>query len=191
MKVIVEGPDGGGKSTLLMQLRSEFPGKLMERVVDKDTNPMVDLKRWVEEDVDPDMVSEKVFNELPGEFVFYDRHRLISEPIYGPILRIRQYVGFDDYKWLEKMLRCFRAQMPIIVYCLPPLPVVINNIRHDPDNTRVLERIEAIYTAYLTRAALDKLSLWGSQVFIYDYTHPDPTMLRIRAAMVNLTILEA
>lgn len=157
--IIFEGPDGSGKSTLMHQLNDELKLPIAPRVVSKETEAMVDLQTWVDQNL-----------ETGFQPIIYDRHRLISEPIYGPTLRgTSQEPGFSDVTWLAPRLRQFYELKPVIIYCLPPLEVVQANLKNDPDNTRVLDKIEAIYTAYVARIALD-YSLAPGKVYVWDYT---------------------
>src|ERR687883_686991 len=94
--IIVEGPDGGGKTTLITKLSDLFDLPIAERVVSKEARAMVDLVQWTERNV-----SEG------SQHTLFDRHRLISEPIYGAILRDRFEPGFDDAKWLHEMMYRF------------------------------------------------------------------------------------
>ena len=156
--LIVEGPDGAGKTTLVRQLAEELKLPVAPRVVDKDTTTKYDMKDWVD-------------NNLEEGFqpVIFDRHRLISEPIYGPILRNSQQPVMTDIKWLGPRLRRFYDLEPIIIYCLPPFTEVFMNVTHDDDNEAVRFQIEKIYAAYVTRASLDHTFASGI-VKIWDYT---------------------
>lgn len=156
--IIVEGPDGAGKTTLISALTERFNLSVAPRVVSKDAEAMVDLKTWVEEN-------------LAGGFQYkiFDRHRMISEFIYGPILRKEQQPGFSDPNWVMYRMSQFIQIDPIVIYCLPPLEVVKQNIAGDEDNRVVWDHIEGIYTAYLHRAAIDNAHS-GFRTIIYDYT---------------------
>jgi len=156
--LIVEGPDGAGKTTLIKKLQAQFGLEVAPRVVSKDAEALVDLKHWVEDNV----------ITAPHKLIF-DRHRLISEPIYGPVLRGEQQPGFIDTHWMTAMLGQFYAGEPLIIYCLPPLETVKANIADDPDNMVVKDHIEGIYAAYTARAALDA-TLSPRSTVIYDYT---------------------
>jgi len=158
--IIVEGPDGAGKTTLIKSLLERWPFlELAPRVVSKDAEAMVDLPAWIADSLEH-------WGEKP---MLFDRHRLISETIYGPILRGSAEQGFDDpiqmLLWMGDFYRC----QPIIIYCLPPLQVVRENIWDDPDNVVVQGKIDAIYQAYCARAAIDEEAT-QARVFIYDYT---------------------
>lgn len=160
--IIVEGPDGGGKTTFITKLQKKLNLPIAPRVVSKDAEAMVDLKMWVE-------------NNVLGGFqqTIFDRHRLISEPIYGPILRGEQAPGFSDMDWMRDVMYHFYHSKPILIYCIPPLDIVINNVMGDEDNKVVHTTIKQIYTAYVARAAIDVTIHHGA--VIYDYT-ADPDL---------------
>ena len=157
--IIVEGPDGAGKTTLIRQLQERYELEVAPRVVSKDTEAMTDLQVWVEDNV------QRGFQDL-----IFDRHRLISEPIYGPILRNKQSPGFTDFPWVSHMLWRFYKSNPVIIYCLPPLETVKANIANDPDNVVVADKIEAIYAAYAARASIDWGAAHSTNLVVWDYT---------------------
>lgn len=167
--IVVEGPDGAGKTTLIRDLCTNFPLTLAPRVVSKDTEAMVDLVEWVEED-----------NKKLNQGVIYDRHRLVSEWIYGPIMRGQPEPGFDDPVWLESQLRLFYAKKPLIIYCIPSLETVIHNVTDDAENSRVFRRIVAIWQGYVLRSSLD---IACGRAYRYDYTKP--SQLRMIMGIVN------
>ena len=155
--IVVEGPDGGGKTTLIELLKVELGLPVAPRVVDKDTTTRYDMKAWVDNNL------EEGFQPM-----IFDRHRLISETIYGPILRYNQQPGLTDTKWLAPRLRRFYEIEPILIYCIPSWAAVFTHIEHDSDNDAVREKMEAIYAAYVARAALDHAFAPGI-VKIWDY----------------------
>lgn len=156
--IIVEGPDGAGKTTLISQMVERYDLQVAPRVVSKDANAMVNLRDWVDTNL-----------EEGPQWMIFDRHRLISETIYGPALRQNAEDGFDSLTQMWLWLRKFYELEPLIIYCIPPLDVVKSNTEHDPDNRAVAHKIEAIYQAYVARAALDSIMSPGS-VIIWDYT---------------------
>ena len=156
--LIVEGPDGAGKTTLINELlRLEPDLQLSPRVVSKEAKATTDLQAWVENDLSSDR-----------EGVVYDRYRLISQPIYGAVLRNEEPGVFGDLEWLITMNQALRAKNPVIVHCLPPIEVVRANVKDDPDNTAVADRIDQLYIAYATRATTDLLTP-GLHTIIYNY----------------------
>lgn len=156
--IVFEGPDGAGKTTLIEAFQEAFDTPVAPRVVSKDAEAMVDLQDWVDDNLSQGF-----------QYRIFDRHRLISETIYGPILRGTQQPGFNQLSWMGPRLYRFYELKPVIIYCLPPLEVVKANILNDPDNKVVEEKIEAIYSAYVARAALDHVFSPGI-VKIWDYT---------------------
>lgn len=161
--IVVEGPDGAGKTTLISRLALELNLPIAPRVVSKDAEAMVDLQKWVDENL------EEGFQPR-----IFDRHRLISETIYGPILRYDQEPGFNEMAWLAPRMRRFYELEPIIIYCLPPFQTIWDNITDDPDNTAVLNKIRPIHSAYVSRAALDSVFAPGI-IKVWDYTN-SPTI---------------
>lgn len=163
--IIIEGPDGGGKTTFIRKLAEITGYPIAPRVVTQRAEAMVDLKQWVEQ------------NLAQGfQYTIYDRHRLISEPIYGSILRNRLEPGFDDLEWMTTQLSLFYGQVnPYIIYCIPSLDDVKYNIFNgEDDNTVVEAKVSNIYSAYVAKAAMDIAS--HSRVFTYNYKEiPDPT----------------
>lgn len=159
--IIVEGPDGSGKTTLIQALAEGTGLPIAPRVVGKDTEAMIDLVEWTET------------NTAQGyQNLLFDRHRLISEAIYGPILRDEPAPKFDNAAWLLAQRRALLDARPIFIFCLPPLAEVWKNVKDDPDNARVnsWEVTRQLWGAYLNTYAWVKTST--DLCFFFDYTHP-------------------
>jgi len=165
--IIVEGPDGAGKTTLIQKLLSivpEYwgvPWELAPRVVSKDTSALVDLKEWTENNLDQGF-QRRIF----------DRHRLLSDPIY----RIALGKPFDPelYSsfWLTKAWNTFLNSVePYIIYCLPPLEVIKANLEGDLENIAVINHVDQIYMGYVSQLAL--LTSLYDYIYTYDYTQPN------------------
>lgn len=158
--LIVEGPDGSGKSSLIRRLSADLRWPVAPKVVDSDTTPMVNLGAWV------DANTQQGFQHK-----IFDRHRLVSEPIYGPSLRSTQDANFLDLGWVAEMNWRLYTARPIFIYCLPSLETVRRNVNGDPNNAAVAKRITAIYAAYVTRATIDFTSKSTSaKLFNYETT---------------------
>lgn len=157
-QVVVEGPDGAGKSTLIDSLGM----RLAPRHVNSAGKTVDNLAEWVEVDL--------VANPDPPWV--YDRHPLISEPIYGSICRGRPAFRFDSFTWLQHKLGEFiYFKKPLVIICLPPLVTVKRNIlQNAPDQMEgVLKHIEAIYYSYVALAARLTIAPM-STTLVYDYT---------------------
>lgn len=157
--IIVEGPDGAGKTTLINHLVEVLDLPVAPRVVSKDAEAMTDLVRWTEDNV-----------KRGFQATIFDRHRLISEPIYGPILRGDLTPEFADHQWFGDMMASLYHSEPILIYCLPPFDTVYNNVKGDPDNKVVSggPQIRAIWGGYLNKAVTE-VAL-RPETFLYDYT---------------------
>lgn len=157
--IIVEGPDGSGKTTLINQLAERYGLEVNPRVVSKQTEALVDIKEWVTDNL-----------SLGFQYKLFDRHRLISEFAYGPILRTTQHNGFTDLTWVYVQLRKFYRQVqPLVIYCLPPLHTVWDNLEYDKDNERVVAHTEQIYARYVHQASTDWV--WRPEsTIVWDYT---------------------
>lgn len=160
--LIVEGPDGAGKTTLIEGLKERYGLEVAPRVVSKEAEPMVDLKAWVEDNL------EKGFQDL-----IFDRHRLISHFIYAPIMGRFLGPGLDDFAWLTDAFFQFYAIKPLVIYCLPPRQAVIDNVTGDTDNLVVQATIGRIYDAYHALAAKD-MAFAPRMPLVWDYTEADP-----------------
>jgi hypothetical protein len=143
--IIIEGPDGAGKTTLVEHLSKKYDIPVAERVVDKDTKPMnTNLKQWTETNLKRGL-----------QWMIFDRHRLISEPIYCNAMGRAPHEGFDDIEWLTGRMIDFTRIHPFIVYCLPPYETVVANLEDDLDNQTIFGYIRQIYNLYLAAAAGD------------------------------------
>jgi hypothetical protein len=157
--IIVEGPDGGGKSTLVQKLAEDLGLPVSERIVSKDAEMMGDLEQWVNENLNAGM-----------QAMIFDRHRLISEPIYGPVLREKPQPGFDDWYWVKESLRRFYLMDPFLIYCIPPFKTVLDNLQYDENNEVVQNNIRTIYWLYFYQCMRD---INHPFCLRYDYTALD------------------
>jgi hypothetical protein len=151
--IVVEGPDGSGKSTLVKKIAGTLDLPVARRVVTKQATAMRDLQTWVDDNLSAGLKA-----------TVYDRHRLISEPIYGPVLRSRMEPGFDDWRWLMYRQQKFRTLKPLVIFCLPPLNIVRECVMEDDDNKVVREHIDTIYWLYH-----NAITLWDDAL-VFDWT---------------------
>lgn len=95
MKVILEGPDGAGKTTLLDALRKTFWNNAVHK---SEAGPPEDKETFVARLV---KVNEDLFmSGQYADFGFMDRHPIISEYIYGNVLRGSSMVKLSQVETL-------------------------------------------------------------------------------------------
>lgn len=155
--IVLEGPDGAGKTTLLRDLRDRYPEVDEAPRFSTSKGGPIDrhnLRRRV------DLEFESQIDAAPR---LYDRHPVISETIYGPVLRRDMLGGFDD-RWLITATARLR-NTALIVWCLPPLPTVLANLAAEDQMDGVHESIHTLYWLYHAKAMQ-----WAGNSVIYDYT---------------------
>jgi energy-coupling factor transporter ATP-binding protein EcfA2 len=160
--LIVEGPDGSGKTTLVKALSYELGWEVADRVVGTDTEPLFDLRVWTENNL-----------RLGFQTVIFDRYRLLSEPIYGPIMRAnsRESIWYE-MGWMQDRLTELYQVEPVVIYCLPPLDQVVKNLENDPHNAATRPYADSIYRGYVAQAASARAGDLFT-AFVYDYTQTD------------------
>lgn len=101
MIIILEGPDGAGKSTLAEKISKQTGYRLLHRSQPKTE----DDKRL--------MMEEYMRVIESGENCVFDR-AWYSEMVYGPIMRNESIISYPDMYRLERMLAHRGA---LIIYC--------------------------------------------------------------------------
>lgn len=137
MLIVVEGPDGSGKTSLIQRARQEITGKYFN-IISHSCRPLY-----------PWQISEAVailpaYAQTP---TLLDRHPLISEPIYGPILRGESLV---PGQWKDPILRRNYLGMTVsrLIYCRPPADQILRNLNSRPQLAGVRECLESLIRAY-------------------------------------------
>jgi hypothetical protein len=164
MSLILEGPDGGGKTTLLSKIREQFGVDTMVHhgAYIGDTN----IAQYYMESLQTarrGIVTNKSFN-----FVM-DRSWL-AEPIYGTAMRGGENrIALGQQRVLEETFAGLGG-LTGVVLCLPPLETCLANwaARREREYPDSEARLTLIYTQYL--AAIEE---WRSRklfVYVYDYT---------------------
>jgi hypothetical protein len=105
----------------------------------------------------------ETFIERPIQI--YDRHPLISEYVYGPI--VRGYLPTDWQSGSARMMRSILANHALVVWCMPNIASVRENVSAERDMKNVPERIDNIYAGYQTLRAL-----WPGHACTYNYEDP-------------------
>jgi len=128
--IVVEGMDNSGKSTLAKYLHEtlELPLEHSPKPPFMGT-PVEDWLAWIEVSLTPDT-----------SFYIYDRYPIVSEMVYGPVLRGYSLLG-EDY------LTRWRMANPLIVYCRPPQSRIFS-FGNREQMVGIKENKERLYEAY-------------------------------------------
>lgn len=159
--ILLEGPDGSGKTSLMSTLLDRFPGiEEHERASTSKGGPVDNIFDWAWNDL-------ITWDQQP--LSFYDRHPLFSEPIYGPTVRNSLDSRFEDYHGEDMALKTINESL--IILCLPDIDTVRNNVYSNLDDqmSGVVLHINSIYEQY--RKLKDALYR-RRNVFWYDYNRP-------------------
>ena len=164
--VIVEGCDGAGKTTVTELLLHKRP--YLTRAPKASTSlggPVRSLAQWV--------LDQEATMLMNARTLVYDRHPLISELIYGPIVRGRMASWeFDHTGWLATHL-LFLQRHCLLVWCLPEERLIKKNVAEGRDMPGVVENIDMLINAYQQRA-----KGWrGPSVLLDPFNMDEDTML--------------
>jgi hypothetical protein len=166
--MIVEGPDGAGKTTLAKKL-AEFYGleyrRPPEEVLSSTHGPQEGLAEWWDEQL----------ARPPSDLAVavYDRCFYISDPIYQQAIPSR-LLSIDSPDLARGIMRLWNVE-PYLIFCLPPWSNQLANVmRHDRDRLLgvTAEALLKINNAYWAYWAMWSQSLYDN-VAKYDYTEED------------------
>ena len=166
--IIIEGMDGSGKTILAQQLSLRLGNVPIKRFVTSGGPTNYDLLVESTKAALMNLHNQVTQNQRPA--VIYDRFPLISEPVYGTILRGRN--RFDD-EWTT-LIDLLLALDPIVVYCRPKIEFIMQNIRETADNqiegvvSRALELITA-YDELISWLQVKAHRLRSGRILVYSY----------------------
>jgi adenylate kinase family enzyme len=115
--IIIEGPDGSGKSTYIDKLSKYFNIPVAHSGGPQQSE--IEITNRIEDQI-----------EDPNKLVLRDRSPIISERIYGTLLD-RNSIMKDD-KVFNRYLYHLLSFHPVIIYCRPPNEVLFNMSNHQP-----------------------------------------------------------
>jgi hypothetical protein len=156
--IVVEGPDGAGKTTLMENVRAAA-GRRYFVMLRHSCRPLT------EEDALAFNRSLWAISDQ-GLTCIVDRHAFVSEPIYGPILRGHSLVDGFSADELGNMLK---DSVSKIIYCRPPIHVIKENLSKQPQLAGIFEKIDQIVEGYDKRMRTLQLR-YAIPVVYYDWT---------------------
>lgn len=161
--LIVEGPDGAGKTTLIKDIVKQL----------QSWTTALSVKEPVKVIKSPGPLGEGLFewavNALSRaiEPVVFDRFPLFSEIVYGPILRRKLLMNRTQFDELKTLLIDWN---PLVVYCRPPTSTLTESSKTEEQMEGVLGNLKQIINNYDHH-----LLFWmrDFRVFHYDFTQPE------------------
>jgi hypothetical protein len=160
MHIIVEGMDGTGKTTLIKSLVDRLGMVQHPKASTPLGGPVKDLDDWVD--------YELLRRKEPG---IYDRHPVISEPVYGTIVRGVLPGMFNHPGWVRRSVNRLVRSGHAVVWCVPPWDEVRANTG-DPSQHMVGVTANALML-YNTYRVLSR-GWWPGDQYVYDYTCMTP-----------------
>lgn len=156
--IIVEGPDGAGKTTFIEKVSRELDLPIAPKFVKSsgEGSGTNDLFGEAYKDV------VTMWDRPP---MIYDRHPLISEYVYGPIIRGAMPPDFLTPQAHATMR--LMAQQVFVIWALPPMQTCYDNVMDETSDQMngVQKNIDAIWAMYHTMRML-----WQGSSSMYDYT---------------------
>lgn len=156
--IIVEGPDGAGKTNLINRLGERFQLDVHPKFVHSTdyAGTAHDLFSRACRDV----------VEVHKDLLLYDRHPLISEYVYGPIIRgefpARVWTGPIARQMVNRL-----AAKSFVVWCRPSNERLRSSVSDERDMAGVSTLIDTIAGVYDTLSVM-----WpGLNTIKYDYAN--------------------
>lgn len=136
--IIVEGPDGAGKTTLVERLCEQFGLDVGERAT-SDRDKLYEVTRQD--------TYTALSDELSGREPAYVWDRLyFSELVYYSVVGRKCEFSTEEQQFIERQLALFRCP---VIWCMPKLDVVLNNVAAEKHQMKgVRENIEKIWAEY-------------------------------------------
>jgi hypothetical protein len=160
--IVVEGMDGSGKDTLIAELMKLYPlkGRHMRTHPRFCTSIGGPVARGDELAA---LVSDDALRMPDNGLTVYNRHPIISEPIYC-VLRDGPQGVWASTAWVDSWKR-FLGRYCAVVLCQPPLEHVRANLLRDENGqmSGVIDNMDSLYEKY---AELH----WPGPIIRYNYT---------------------
>lgn len=157
MIIILEGPDGTGKTTLAKCLSDTYGFRYVHTGPPKDDNALEAYGRTLYD-----------ARREAGDVVIDRLH--VGERIYGPILRSSDKLEREGEVLIHRLTSAYGARL---IFCLPPYETAFENWRkrHEEDNELVTKAAtyKAIYHAYANL----RQDIFYSSALWWDYTMMD------------------
>jgi thymidylate kinase len=170
--VILEGPDGGGKSTLAKKFVEQFGARICRHGPYIGDAEIASHYQW------------SLMRAIHGKRLIVMDRSWLSEFVYGPIMRGMNRITQLERRAIEKM---FRRANGIVVWCRPSLATCEKcwQDRRGIEYVDGLDRFRKVYAAYET---IEASSLLPSIRYNRDYDEPASMANAVRAMSRFLTL---
>lgn len=174
--IVVEGPDGSGKTTLAKWIAEEFDLEYRRApTLSSESGPDDAAVTWFAQQLEADVSGGGV----------YDRVFIISEMLYQLATPGRPLM--KDAKYMRQNLKRFHSVCDLLIFCLPPWEAAQKNLgdvgRLSLQGVDQLA-LEKIHWAYgyqyqlFAESYYERVTMWDYTVMSHDH---------IREAVVELT----
>lgn len=150
MRIIVEGPDGAGKTTLIQSLL--------------DTEPTQPVRNKMEDKQDFDQWWPEILNWHGNVFVPLHDRFFYSELVYGPVIRGCIKAKMTTIVRVQKELRSGAA----LIYCRPSFAAIQAAASDKPQMAGVLDNLEILVKEYDT-LLMQEATEYGRRFYLYDW----------------------
>jgi hypothetical protein len=159
-RVVIDGIDGSGKSTLTKQVLEYLGDRAYyvpgyNRVEDLNKPPM---EHW--------WMHQLAYNP-PDKVIVHDRF-FYPELVYGPVLRGTIASSESTRDYVHRFLR-YRG---FLIYCRPGIETLQIGVKSEPQMKGVVERFDDLLTAY-DNLMIDEAVNMGDRFFRYNWTNDD------------------
>lgn len=162
LRIIVEGMDGAGKTTLIEKLVEHIPNLVVVRnTLDDKQN----FEKWWPQEVD---------REKSGLVPVHDRF-FFSEIVYGPVLRGK----INAPQTLVDNIAWFLRTTAFLIYVRPHSDLVRKGVNELDHMVGVKENFDALLDLYDNVMAVEK-SWFHERFFHYDWNNYSDLILKLR-----------
>lgn len=169
-RIVIEGMDGSGKSTLVNQLMEHYGDQAhLIPGYNRYPDPKSTMDRWW---------MEQLATHPVGKIVIHDRF-FYPEFVYGPTLRGYINAESSTVQYVQSFLR----EHAFLIYCRPPVEILKEGIEAETQMVGVKEMFNDLLSAYDNMIITEALH-YGGRFMKYDWSD-DQAMLKLITRLVG------